>query len=108
MYICFARRFLLQGNYYCQPLYSACGDLYLLSKALDISVGGDDHVNGAVNILQDSFSKCLNDRTPMPEEPAKISQAGSKKVSLLVSPRTILLLMALASPPHRSSCSASW
>eukprot|EP00520_Triparma_pacifica_P010524 CAMPEP_0118660118 /NCGR_PEP_ID=MMETSP0785-20121206/15491_1 /TAXON_ID=91992 /ORGANISM="Bolidomonas pacifica, Strain CCMP 1866" /LENGTH=227 /DNA_ID=CAMNT_0006553301 /DNA_START=314 /DNA_END=994 /DNA_ORIENTATION=- len=80
-----------RGNLVCVPLYSSLSTTYTLSVLMDTHYGKGktDHskLEEAVTVMQDVFSKSLNDRTEYGK--GEIGEGGSKKVLVL---RTVNLL----------------
>jgi hypothetical protein len=70
------------GNWLVPALHETCRNTRLTALAAD--AGQKDHakLQGAVTLLQESFSKTLNDRTEY-DPNAPLSQEGSKKAGVL-------------------------
>lgn len=72
------------GNWLVPALHTVCKNTRLTALAADKQLKARDHakIQSAVTLLQESFSKTLNDRTEFqPLQP--LSEEGSKKAGVL-------------------------
>jgi hypothetical protein len=71
------------GNWIVPALHTVCRNTHLAADAAD-QASAKDHskMQNAVNLLQESFSRCLNDRKEYQPD-APLSEEGSKKAGVL-------------------------
>jgi hypothetical protein len=71
------------GNWLVPALHTVCRNTHLIADAADHAAGKDhSRLQNAVTLLQESFSRCLNDRKEY-QPGAPLSEEGSKKAGVL-------------------------